>query len=158
MRKAEILTALGFIAFSLAVIVQARQVGAGWHGGQPQAGFFPFWLGLLVSVCGVIVLGQQAFAAKDSVAAFFQDRTAFTSIVKVSVTGTLMLILTYLIGFYAAAIAYIFVYTRFVGKHKWPAVILLSVLIPYGSFFLFERTLSILLPRGIYSLPLPLLD
>ncbi len=158
MRKAEVLTALGFIAFSLAVIVQALQVGAGWAEGQPQSGFFPFWLGLLVSLCGLIVLGQHAFAAKDSVAAFFHDRTAFMSIVKVSVTGTAMLIFTYLIGFYAAAIVYIFVYTRFVGKHKWPAVILMTVLIPYGSFFLFERALSILLPRGIYSLPLPFLD
>ncbi len=57
MRKAEVLTALGFIAFSLAVMVQAREAGAGWAEGQPQAGFFPFWLGLLVSLCGLIVLG-----------------------------------------------------------------------------------------------------
>ena len=33
MRKAEILTALGFVAFAVAIIVQARWVGMGWAEG-----------------------------------------------------------------------------------------------------------------------------
>ncbi len=157
MRKAEILTALGFIGFSIAVIVQAWQVDFGWREGQPQAGFFPFWLGLFLAVCGVAVLVPALVASKESAVAFFHDRTALASVVKVSVTGAVMLVLTYLVGFYAAAIAYLFVYTRFVGKHRWLAVILMSLLIPYGSYILFERTLKILLPRGIFSV-LPFLD
>ncbi len=157
MRKAEILTALGFIGFSIAVMVQAWQVGFGWVGGQPRAGFFPFWLGLLMAVCGVVVLAPALVASKASGGAFFQDRTALTSVIKVSVTGAVMLALTYLVGFYAAAIAYLFVYTRFVGKHRWSAVIVMSLLIPYGSYILFERTLKILLPRGMFSV-LPFLD
>ena len=95
--------------------------------------------------------------AKDGLAAFFHDRKGFGSIVKVSVTGATMLVLTYLVGFYTAAIVYLFVYTRFVGKHRWPAVISMSLLIPVGSYILFEQTLQILLPRGIYSV-LPFLD
>ncbi len=157
MRKAEILTALGFILFAVAVMVQAGWVGMGWAEGQPQAGFFPFWLGVLLGICGLVVLGQAAMRAKDGLAAFFHDRTAFGSIVKVSATGAAMLALTYLVGFYTAAIVYLFVYTRFVGKHRWPAVISMSLLIPVGSYILFEQTLQILLPRGIYSL-LPFLD
>ncbi len=157
MRKAEILTALGFIGFSIAVMVQAWQSGFGWVGGQPQAGFFPFWLGVLLAVCGAIVLVPVLVASKASTGAFFHDRTALTSVIKVSVTGAVMLVLTYLIGFYAAAIAYLFVYTRFVGKHRWPAVIVMSLLIPYGSYILFERTLKILLPRGMFSV-LPFLN
>ncbi len=151
MRKAEILTALGFIAFALSIILQARQVGTGWAEGQPQAGFFPFWLALLLGLSGLLILGQVARAAKGDLAAFFHDRTAFVSVGKVSVTGAAMLVLTYLVGFYAAAIAYLFVYTRFVGKHRWPAVIIMSLLIPIGTYILFERTMDILLPRGIYN-------
>ncbi len=157
MRKAELLTALGFIAFALAVIQQANQVGVGWAEGQPQAGFFPFWLGLLLVVCGLVVLGRVVITARDSLAAFFHDRTAFVSVMKVSATGAAMLVLTYLVGFYTAAIVYLFVYTRFVGKHHWPAVIIMSLGIPIGSYILFERTMDILLPRGIYSV-LPFLD
>jgi putative tricarboxylic transport membrane protein len=157
MRKAGILTALGFVAFSIAVMVQAWQAGMGWREGQPQAGFFPFWLGLILAACGVVVLGQGLAASKEAVGAFFHDRTALTSVLKVSVTGVVMLALTYLAGFYAAAIVYLFVYTRFVGRHRWPAVIVMSLLIPIGSYILFERTLKILLPRGIFAV-LPFLQ
>lgn len=157
MRKAEVLTALGFIVFAVAVMAQAWQVGMGWAAGQPQAGFFPFWLGVLLGICGLLVLGQFSMRAKDVLATFFHDRTALISTVKVSATGAAMLVLTYLVGFYAAAMVYLFIYTRFVGRHRWLAVISMSLLIPVGSYILFEQTLQILLPRGIYSV-LPFLD
>ena len=157
MRKAEILTALGFIAFSIAVLFQARQVGWGWVEGQPRSGFFPFWLGLFLAFAAAVILGQGLIRGRDFVEKFFHDRTALVSVLKVSATGAGMLVLTYLVGFYTAAIVYFFVYTRFVGKHRWPAVIVLSLGIPIGSYVLFERTLDILLPRGVYSI-LPFLD
>lgn len=157
MRKAEILTAFGFMAFSLAVIVQARQVGTGWAEGQPQPGFFPFWLGLLLGIAGLVVLARSALVGRDPAGPFFHDRTAFSSVMKVILTGAAMLIFTYLVGFYTAAVAYLLIYTRFVGKHRWPVAIILSLAIPIGSYLLFERTLEILLPRGMYSI-LPFLD
>lgn len=152
MRKAEILTAAGFIAFALAIIIQARSIGSGWLGGQPQPGFEPFWLGLLLGICGVIVLGQILISEKRSLHAFFEDRTGLRSVLKVSLSGIGMLVLTYLVGFYTAALVYVFAYTRFVGRHSWLAAIVLSVAISFGSFYLFERVLAILLPRGIFSI------
>jgi hypothetical protein len=151
MRKAEILASLVFIGFSLAIIQQARQVGIGWSEAQPQSGFFPFWLALFLGVCAVVVLGQTLVRARAS-GAFFHDRAALMSVAKITLTALAMLVLTYVVGFYTAAIAYMFVYTRFVGKHRWPAVIALSLLIPFGSYYLFERVLQILLPRGVYSI------
>jgi hypothetical protein len=151
MRKAEILTALGFIGFAIAVIVQARQVGSGWAGGQPQSGFFPFWLALFLGIGGLVILGQTLLGSKEAASRFFHSSTAAMSVLKVMATAGLALVLTYLIDFYTAAVIYMFIYTRFVGRHRWPAVIVMSVFIPVGSYVLFERTLQILLPRGIYS-------
>ncbi len=152
MRRAEILTALGFIAFAIAVVVQATSVGWGWSGGQPQPGFLPFWLGLLLGVSGVVVLGQVLTSGRPSLHAFFEGRIGLQSVLKVSVSSIGMLVLTYLVGFYTAAMLYVFVYTRFVGKHSWLVAIALSLLISFGSFYVFERVLAILLPRGIYSI------
>ncbi len=153
MRRSQILTALGIIAFSIAVMAQARQVGATWTQGQAGPGFFPFWLAVLLCLCAVAILGRAVFAAADSAGVFFQDRTGLRSVVKVTATATGMLVLTYLIGFRAASIVYLFVYTRFIGKHRWPAVITMSLLIPIGGYVLFERILLIALPRGIFSIP-----
>lgn len=151
MRKAEILTALGFFAFAVAVMVQGRAVGSGWSGGQPQPGMLPFWLALLLAICSAAVLGQ-ALRSDPSVHDFFDSRTGLVSVLKVAATGIGMLVLTYLVGFYTATLVYVFLYTRFVGKHRWPVAVVLSLAISFGSFYLFERVLAILLPRGIYTI------
>jgi len=152
MRKAEILTSLGFIAFAIAVVLQARAVGSGWVAGQPQSGFFPAWLGTLLGLCGVIILGQALRRGPDAVTTFFENRTGLLSVIKVSLTAIGMLTLTYLFGFYTAAIPYVFIYTRFVGRRGWIGSIALGLLVPIGSFYLFERVLQILLPRGVYTI------
>jgi len=152
MRRVEILTALGFIAFAIAIVVQARSVGSGWSVGQPQPGFLPFWLGLLLGICGVIVLGQVLLGEKPSLHAFFEGRTGLASVLKVSASGIGMLVLIYLVGFYTATLVYVFAYTRFVGKHTWFVAVALSLVISFGSFYAFERVLAILLPRGLYTI------
>jgi len=152
MRTGQILMALGIIAFAAAVMVQAADVGAKWTEGQAGPGFFPFWLGALLGVCGAIVLVQSVRDSSGG-AKFFHDRTGVMSVVKVTATATGMLILTYLVGFRLASIAYLFVYTRFIGKHRWPAVIAMSLLIPISGYYLFERVLQVALPRGIFEIP-----
>ncbi|MBI1724100.1 MAG: tripartite tricarboxylate transporter TctB family protein [Candidatus Tectomicrobia bacterium] len=153
MRRIEFLTALGFIAFSLAVMGEGLRVGVGVPGKAFQPGFFPFWLGALLGLCGAIII-VQLLAAPGRLAyvPFFHERTQWVSVLKVTSTAAAMLILTYLVGFYTASIAYLFVYLRLVGKHRWPAVIVMSLGIPIASHIIFEQILQILLPRGIFSL------
>jgi len=111
----------------------------------------PFFLGLLLAVCSAAVLGQ-ALRSDPSVHVFFENRTGIMSVLKVALTGIAMLVLTYVVGFYTATLVYVLVYTRFVGKHHWSVAIALSLAISFGSFYLFERVLAILLPRGIYTI------
>jgi putative tricarboxylic transport membrane protein len=158
MRSAQSMMAAAVILFSAAVMVQAVQVGARWVEGQPGPGFFPFLLGGLLFVCGAILLARSAFAHSGSNATFFENRTGMESVVKVVVTAIGMLALTHLIGFRTASVIYLFVYLRFIGKHRWTTTIALSLLIPITGYVVFERILQILLPRGIYSGIIPLVD
>jgi len=151
MRRGQVLMALGIIAFAASVSVQAYQVGSHWVQGQAGPGFFPFWLGVLLALCGAIILVREARAANGKT--FFHDRTGLVSVVKVTATAAGMLVVTYLIGFRAASIIYLFVYLRFIGKHRWPAVIAMSLLIPITGYYLFERVLQVGLPRGVFELP-----
>jgi putative tricarboxylic transport membrane protein len=152
MRTGQIVMALAVIAFAAAVMVQAADVGATWVDGQAGAGFFPFWLGAILGLCGVIAL-VQAVRTSPGGAAFFHDRTALMSVIKVTTTAAGMLALTYLIGFRVASIVYLFVYLRFIGKHRWPAVLAMSLLIPISGYYLFENVLQVALPRGIFAIP-----
>ena len=159
MRTAQILMAVAILGFSAAVMDQGIQVGAKWVDGQAGPGFFPFWLGALLFICGAILFARTAFAREGGpTGQFFETRTAIESVIKVTVTAIGMLALTYLIGFRTASIIYLFVYLRFVGKHRWPATIAMSLLIPIGGYVVFEKILQILLPRGIYSGVIPFID
>ena len=152
MRTGQILMALGVIAFAIAVMAQAASVGSRWVEGQAEPGFYPFWQVALLLVCGAIALAQ-AVRLSPGAARFFHDRTGLTSVLKVTATAAGMLVLTWLVGFRLASIAYLFVYLRFIGKHRWPAVIAMSLLIPISGYYLFERVLQVALPRGIFEIP-----
>jgi putative tricarboxylic transport membrane protein len=159
MRTAQILMTLAIVGFSASVMAQGIHVGAKWVDGQPGPGFFPFWLGALLFICGAILFARTVFAGEGGTAGhFFETRTAMESVIKVTVTATGMLVFTYLIGFRTASIIYLFVYLRFIGKHRWPATIAMSLLIPIAGYVVFERILQILLPRGIYSGIVPFID
>jgi hypothetical protein len=134
-------------------MVQARQVGATWVEGQAGPGFFPFWLSVLLFLFSAITLGRVLYAEKATVKTFFDDHTGMMSVVKITTTSAGMLVLTWLIGFQVASIAFLFVYLRFIGRHRWPAVIAMSLLIPVTGYVVFERILEILLPRGIIEVP-----
>jgi hypothetical protein len=151
MRRAQMLMAWGIIAFAVSIAVQSYQVGSRWVDGQAGPGFFPFWLGALLALCGVIILVREMRI--ESVTAFFHDRTAVMSVIKVVSTAAGLLVVTYLIGFRTASILYLFVYLRFIGKHRWPAVIAMSLLIPIGGYYVFERILQVGLPHGIFEIP-----
>src|SRR5438876_4256323 len=97
MRTGQMLMALGIIAFAVAVMVQAVDVGSRWVDGQAGAGFFPFWLGVLLAVCGVIAL-DRAVRTWPGAAKYFHERTGVVSVVKVTLTAAGMLVLTYLEG------------------------------------------------------------
>ena len=56
MRRGQVLMALGVIAFAASICVQAYQVGSRWVEGQAGPGFFPFWLGVLLALCGAVLL------------------------------------------------------------------------------------------------------
>jgi hypothetical protein len=53
------------------------------------------------------------------------------------------------IGVYGALPLFLLFYIRFLGKHSWRLTAALTVGIPVVTFYFFEITLKIILPKGI---------
>jgi hypothetical protein len=53
------------------------------------------------------------------------------------------------IGAYGALPLFLLFYIRFLGKHSWRLTAALTVGIPVVTFYFFEITLKIILPKGI---------
>src|SRR5262245_13074790 len=65
-RSVEIGVILFMCAFALLVIVGSFQVGIGWVAEGPKAGFFPFYVALLILASSIINLGVVLSRSRDS--------------------------------------------------------------------------------------------
>jgi hypothetical protein len=121
----------------------------------PGGGFLPFWLSLGISICALAVFAQSFFRKPAPLAAAdVQEEPAFVSwhdlaeILRVGIPGGIMILLISVISIYLAAAAFVFYCLFFVGRHKLPTSIAVTIGVPVAIFFIFEKFLIIPLPKG----------
>ena len=145
MRKADLTTAAVLMLLGGVVLLDSVRLGIGWGTDGPKSGFFPFWLSLLLVVmCGAIV----AQAVHRASAKAFVSREQLRPVLKVLWPATGMVVLTQVVGLYVASALYLGFYMRWVGRHSWLAVIVLSISIPIATFFIFEKWFLVPMPKG----------
>jgi putative tricarboxylic transport membrane protein len=156
MRAADLLTAALLMGLAGLVLFDARRLGIGWGTDGPQSGFFPFWLALLLLTLGVLVLVQAARRPPDKP---FITRVQAVPVLKVLAPLTAFVILTGglkageqtvlpPLGLYVAAAVYMAFYRRWVGRHSWPAIGLVSLSLPVAAFLVFETWFLVPMPKG----------
>ncbi len=151
MKRAEILVALGLLVVALVVFLQAIRLGPGWGEDGPRAGFFPFWLGMVLGASSLWIL-VQAFRARGGADArpFFPPRARrLVLTVFLPMAGAIALV--EVVGFYTASLIYLVVYIRLTGRQGWPLTLAVGILFPLISFLVFERWFLILLPKGLFG-------
>jgi hypothetical protein len=128
---------------------EALRLPVGWTGTGPGAGFFPFWLSVGVAVCAVVVLAQSLRAPEtvEGRAPFIPAGAWKPLLIVLLPMVAVVAVMDYL-GIYLGGALYLAGYTWQVGRHRWPTVLLVSVLIPLVLFFIFERWFLLPLPKG----------
>src|SRR2546428_291517 len=131
MRTADFVTASLLMLLGGVVLFDAVRLGIGWGTDGPKSGFFPFWLAvILIVACGIIIV-QTFWRSSREV---FVTREQLGPVLKVLWPATAMVALTHFVGLYVASALYIGFYMRWVGRHSWLAVVLLSIGIPVPAF------------------------
>lgn len=145
MRAAELITASVLVLLGGVVLSDAVRLGIGWGTDGPKSGFFPFWLGLILIVaCGVIVVQAIRRAPHKP----FLTRAQLGPVLKVLAPATGMVALTHVLGLYVASAIYLGFYMRWVGRHSWLAVLVLSISVPVATFLIFEKWFLVPMPKG----------
>lgn len=148
MRKAEIALALFLLGIAGLVAWGALQLNIGWGLNGPQGGFFPFWLAVGLGICGVVMLAQAIWRASPALRRPFVKQGGWVPMLQVALPATAMVTLTEVIGLYPAAALYIAFCMRWLGRHHWLLVLAVSIGIPLGSYFLFDKWFLIPMPKG----------
>ncbi|WP_333714400.1 tripartite tricarboxylate transporter TctB family protein [Yoonia sp.] len=152
MRQGEI-TLAGLLAlFSLYLMWKSTELPIGYIRGQgPGGGFWPFWLscGMLLS-CVAIAWnwwrGTSPAAVSDEP---LMDSFGWRTIILVAggIIGFVALISV--VSMYGAVALFLVYYLRFLGRHSWPLVLVISIGTPIALFFFFEGAMQISMPQGM---------
>jgi hypothetical protein len=152
MRKADIYVALGLMAIGLLVIGDAIRLKFGWGMSGPEAGFFPFYMGLGVVICTFfIVLRAIKIYRKEGSGKPLIKAGGLPQILRVLLPAVGMVLLTELIGLHLATVLYLIFYMGVIGKTPWLKTVTISIAVPLVVYILFDKIFLIPLPEGIWG-------
>jgi hypothetical protein len=145
MRAADLLTALALMAVSGLVLADALRLGIGWGTDGPRSGFFPFWLDVILLTCclAIAVRAWHGRTAKP-----FVRRDGVAPVLKMLLPATAAVVVTQFLGLYVATALYMGLYMRWIGRHSWLAVAVMSLAFPVITFVIFERWFLVPMPKG----------
>jgi hypothetical protein len=148
MRTADLVVALVLLVLAGLVAWEALRLDIGWGLNGPAGGFFPFWLAVGLALCSLVTLVRALWPSSPASWRPLVARSGWTPFLKVAGPAVGLVLLTEVIGLYFAAALYIGFSMRWLGKHSWLSVLVVSIGIPLGSYFLFDKWFLIPMPRG----------
>lgn len=146
-RTMDVVVAVLFMAVAVLVMTDSWRVGARWASDGPQAGYFPFYVGLIMFVASLGTLVQNLVAKAPNLTNFV-DREQLGSVLKVLVPTTIYVILIEFIGIYVASMIFIAFFMAWLGKYKWQVILPVAVGVPLVLFVMFEIWFLVPLPKG----------
>jgi putative tricarboxylic transport membrane protein len=139
---AGVVVLLGLLFTISSVPIYTKGIGAG-----PGAGAFPFWIGLLLTACGLVYL-VKSFQSKSA-----EKFTVGAGESKGCLVWTALSILAYVglmpyLGFTLATFLFTTVCLRIIGEYKWGFSIAFSLAAAISCTYAFRVGLDIGLPTG----------
>jgi putative tricarboxylic transport membrane protein len=146
-QRAVEIGAAAFIAlFALVVIAGSVQAGIGWGTEGPKAGFFPFYVGLLIlvsSAMNFLHIGRDGAAGR-----LFAEWRQLAKVMAMLVPTAIYVALIPWIGIYVASALLIAVFMRGLGRYGWSMVAAIALGVPFATFLVFEKWFLLPLPKG----------
>jgi hypothetical protein len=147
-RITEVVVASLLMAFGAVVMWDSARVGSGWGADGPGAGYFPFYIGLLIVLGSAFNLVRAVRTDGAAARRLLFDRRQLRSILSVLVPAAAFVAAIPFIGIYVAAALYIGFFMRWLGRFKWSTVLAVSVGVPVAAFLTFETWFLVALPKG----------
>ena len=146
-RTMEIAVAIFILLCGAIVIYDSARLGAKWGEDGPQAGYFPFYIGLILCIASVINL-FAAFAAARRANADFVELGKLKLVFSVLIPTAVYAGLIGPLGLYLASSLFIAFFMRWLGKYPWWLVAAVSIGNSVVFFLVFEIWFKIPLPKG----------
>lgn len=133
------------IAGGALVIFDSLRLGHRWAGDGPQAGYFPFYIGVMLCAAGVINILR---ALRDPYRRTFVTRGQGRLVLLVLIPLAIYIALIEFLGIYVASTIYVAVFMIWLGKYGWAKTAMVSLGISLAFFLMFEVWFKVPLIKG----------
>jgi len=146
-KTVEMIVAAILFLLGIVVIYDSQRVGSGWAPDGPQAGYFPFYIGLIICIASFWTLLQTLFAKQANTTAFI-GAGKLKLVLAVLLPTIAYVIVIYFIGIYVASALFIGIFMRWQGKFGLTKILPVSLGVSIVMFLMFEVWFLVPLPKG----------
>jgi hypothetical protein len=146
-RSMELVVAALLMIVASVVMYDSWRIGAGWGEYGPEAGYFPFYIGLIMFVSSTITFLVHLFTKQPDLSTFV-DRSALSLVLQVLVPTAGYVVLIAFLGLYVASAIFIIFFMCWIGRYSLLKAVPVGVAVPVFLFWLFETMFLIPLPKG----------
>ena len=131
-----------------AVVIQgSRALGSGWTTDGPGAGYFPFYIGLILCIAGAGTIYQALFGKKKN-RDVFVDHEQLKRVLSVLLPALVYVFAIQFIGLYVASVIYIALFMVVLGKYSWIKSLIAALAVIALFFLMFEVWFKVPLFKG----------
>ena len=147
-RAMDIVTSILFLALGLTVMIGSLKLGASWGADGPEAGYFPFYISLIIMLSSTVTLYQAVIVNKKKKTESFVEREPFKQVMAVLLPAIVFVLGVQLIGIYVSSALYIAIFMVWLGKYPIWKAIAVSVGVSVALYLMFEFWFQVPLPHG----------
>jgi putative tricarboxylic transport membrane protein len=146
-RVVEIVVSLLLLGVALLLGYDNWRTGIAWDSTGPQAGYFPFYLSVILGGASIYGL-VMTLLARGQVSETFVTRAQLRRVMAVFVPTLLFCLATQFLGMYVASFLLIAFFMRLVGKIAWWKSLLTAFLFTAIMFVTFDIAFDVIMPKG----------
>lgn len=143
----EAIVAAILLVLGIVVVIQAWALGAGWTTDGPGAGYFPFYIGVVICISGIGTLYQSLFG-KNKNTDVFVDREQLTRVAQVMIPAIIYVLAVQVFGLYVASAVYIALFMIVLGKFSVVKSVIAALAVNTVFFLMFEVWFKVPLFKG----------
>jgi hypothetical protein len=146
-RSVETVTLAVILAFAILMAWDNWRTGIRWESTGPQAGYFPFYVSLIMAGACIYGIVREIVRWKKPGEAFV-SRGEFKRVLQVFVPTLAFVPVTQWLGLYVASFALVAGFMWWIGKIKPWISILTGYLFSMVMFIVFEIAFDVIMPKG----------
>lgn len=143
----EAIVAACVLIMGIVVVVNSRALGAGWTSDGPGAGYFPFYIGIVLCISGAGIVYQALFGKKRNTE-IFVDGEQLKRVLSVFLPALVYVLAVQFVGLYVASAVYIALFMIILGKFSPIKSVIAALIVNTLFFFMFEVWFKVPLFKG----------